>query len=163
MFMSSPNVLRPRPVVLVLLVAVASTTCGKGGPTAPGSAPPPPPNRGSVLVTIKPNPVPFSGVPVTDTPECATLKETWYYDQIFKETGGTSITFTARVDTFDGFVVNNFSGLNIQIQPLGSLTLHARWCSGNPIQHVAQSTFTGVDGNGSPVSLTTDQITLLAP
>jgi hypothetical protein len=113
-------------------------------------------------VSIHPNPVPYSGVPVTDTPECEKLPHTWYYDQVFVETGGTNVTFNARVDTFDGFVVNNFTGLDIQVQARGTLTLRARWCSANPINHVAQSTFSGVDGRGQTVNVTTAQIHLQA-
>jgi hypothetical protein len=149
-------------VVFLGLLAVISTMCSDS-PTGPGAAPPPPPNKGSVRVTIDPNPVPFSGQPVTDTPGCADLPNTWYYDQIFEETGGTGVTFTARIDSFDGFVVNNLTGLNITIQPLGTLTLHARWCSGNPTAHTALSTFSGVDDRGGAVNLTTPTIRLQKP
>ncbi len=146
-----------------LLAAFASAAC-KGSPTAPsGTAPPPPPNKGSVLVTINPNPVPFSGVPVTDTPDCADLPNTWYYEQVFVETAGTPVTFNARIDTFDRFVVNNLTGLRIAIPEKGPLTRRARGCSGNPIQHIAQSTFRGVDGTGQTVNITTPEIRLLAP
>jgi hypothetical protein len=149
-------------VVFLGLLAAISTMCSDS-PTGPGSAPPPPPNKGSVRLTIDPNPVPFSGQPVTDTPGCATLPNTWFYDQIFEETGGTGVTFTSRIDTFDGFVVNNLTGLKITIQPLGTLTLHARWCSGNPIAHTALSTFSGVDDRGGAVNVTTPTIRLQKP
>jgi hypothetical protein len=150
---------------LAVITAVVAANCAKGSsPTSPsGTAPPPPPDSGNVQVQINPNPVPFSGVPVTDTPDCATLKNTWYYDQIFTNTGATNVTFTARVDSFDGFVVNNFNGLQIAIPAAGTLTLHARWCSGNPTAHTALSTFSGVDDKGSAVNLTTPTIHLLKP
>jgi hypothetical protein len=114
-------------------------------------------------VSINPNPVPYSGQPVTDTPECADLEHTWFYDQIFEETGGTGVTFTARIDSFDGFVVNNLTGLTIVIPPLGTLTLHARWCSGNPIAHTDLTTFSGVDDRGGAVNVTTPTIRLQKP
>ena len=53
-------------------------------------------------MTISPNPVPFSGQPITDIATCATRPNTWFYDQILKETGGVAVTVTRRVDTFDG-------------------------------------------------------------
>jgi hypothetical protein len=153
---------RKWPVAAALLAAAVSATCSKASPTAPsGTAPPPPPNSGNVQVAIVPNPVPFSGVPVTDTPECANLPNTWYYDQVFDNTGGTGVTFNARIDTFDEFVVNNLSGLDISISANGTLTIHARWCSENRIAHVAQSTFSGVDSAGQTVTLTTPRIQLL--
>jgi len=164
MFMKSWNSQRLWSIAIALLVSLLSATCGKGSPTGPsGNAPPPPPNSGTVQLTVNPNPVPFSGVPVTDTPDCADLPNTWYYDQIFKEFGGNTVTFTSRVDEFDGFVVNNLTGLDITIPPLGSLTLRARWCSGNPTAHTALSTFSGVDSRGASVNVTTPTIHLLAP
>ncbi len=150
-------------VVFLGLLAVTSTMCADS-PTGPSSqAPPPPPNRGSVKLSINPNPVPFSGQPVTDEPGCADKSNTWFYDQVFEETAGTGVTFTARVDSFDGFVVNNFSGLTIVVPPLGTLTLHARWCSGNPTNHTALSTFSGVDDSGAAVNVTTPSIRLQKP
>lgn len=144
------------------LPAVISSACGKSL-TGPENGSEPPPDRGSVRVSINPNPVPYSGVPVTDTPDCANLPHTWYYDQIFEETAGVGVTLTARVDSFDGFVVNDLSGLGITIQPGGKLSLHARWCSGNPIDHTALSTFTGTDDRGGAVSITTPIIQLRKP
>jgi hypothetical protein len=153
---------RVRSVLFLGLLAVLSTMCSDS-PTGPSSNAEPPPNKGSVRLSIDPNPVPHSGVPVTDEPGCAELKNTWFYDQIFEETGGTGVTFTARIDSFDGFVVNNLTGLNIVIPPLGTLTLHARWCSGNPIAHTALSTFSGVDDRGDAVTVTTPTIRLQKP
>ncbi len=151
-------------VAWLCVPAVISSACSKLGLTGPSeNGSEPPPNRGSVIVSINPNPVPYSGVPVTDTPECSDLKHTWYYDQIFEETAGVGVTLTARVDSFDGFVVNDFSGLGITIQPRGKLTLHARWCSGNPTDHTALSTFTGTDDRGGAVSVTTPTIQLRKP
>jgi hypothetical protein len=118
---------------------------------------------GSVQVNINPNPVPFSGVPVTDDPGCATLKNTWYYDQVFTETGGNAVTITARTDYFDGFSVNIINGIAMDVPAKGSLTRKARWCSGNATNHTAQSTFTGVDSKGAPVVINTPVIKLMAP
>ena len=155
-------------VSVLCAVALVSANCSKNSsPTSPdsgGQAPGPqtPGGTNAVQVTINPNPVPFSGVPVTDTPDCATKKNTWYYDQVFTEMSGNGVTFTNRVDFFDGFAVNNF-GINYNIPARASSTLKARWCSGNATAHTAQSTFNGVDSKGAAVSLTTPVIRLMAP
>jgi hypothetical protein len=116
-----------------------------------------------VQVNINPNPVPFSGVPVTDTPDCATKKNTWYYDQVFQEMSGAKVTLSSRIDFFDGFSVNNVQGLNIGVPAKGTSTLKARWCSGNATTHTAQSTFSGVDEKGNAITVTTPIIKLMAP
>jgi hypothetical protein len=149
-------------VAWLCLPAVISPACGNSL-TGPSDGSPPPPNRGSIVVSINPDPVPYSGTPITDTPECSDLKHTWFYDQIFEETAGVGVTFTGRVDSFDGWVVNDLSGLSIVVPAKGTLTLHARWCSGNAIDHTARSTFTGVDERGGAVSVTTPTIQLRKP
>ena len=152
--------------VLVLSIAIVTmASCAKNSPTAPSGAAQSdlPKSTGSVQVTINPNPVPFSGQPVTDTPGCATLKNTWFYDQVFQEMSGGAVTLSSRIDFFDGFSVNNITGLSIAIPARGTSTLHARWCSGNPTTHTAQSTFSGVDDKGNAVTVTTPLIKLMAP
>jgi hypothetical protein len=72
----------------VFYVALAAVSCNEKSPTSaspidtpqtPQSPTNPVASAGSVQVVVDPNPVPFSGVPVTDSPGCATLKNTWYY------------------------------------------------------------------------------------
>jgi hypothetical protein len=148
-----------RLVVFLGLSAVVSTTCSNSM-TGPSNVPD---DRGSVSVSIHPNPVSYSGKPVTDTPDCADLPHTWYYDQIFTESAGVGVTLTSRVDFFDGFVVNDLKGLAIVIPANGTLTLGARWCSGHPIAHKALSTFSGTDDRGGRVNVTTPTINLQKP
>ena len=158
-------------LLLICGVALMCATCKDASPTAP-SAPTPttpagptlPPNTGSVKVEANPNPVPFSGQPVTDAgPGCNNVKNTWFYDQVFTESGGSEVKFTNRTDTFDGFVVNELSGLNIVVQANGTLTLHTRWCSGNPTDHTARSSFTGTDATGKIVTVTGPNVKLMKP
>lgn len=146
-----------------VLIGVLATSCSKNGsPTSPSGGDPQLPNAtGSVKVAINPNPVPFSGAPVTDTPGCATLPNTWYYDQVFTESSGTAVTLTSRIDFFDGFSVNDIQGISIDVPAKGSTTLKARWCSGNKTNHTAQSTFSGVDSRGNPVVVNTPIIKLM--
>ena len=148
---------------LLVVIAILVASCSKNGsPTSP-SDPSLPNATGSVRVNINPNPVPFSGVPVTDTPGCATLPNTWYYDQVFTESAGAAVTLTSRIDFFDGFSVNNIQGISIDIPAKGTTALKARWCSGNATGHTAQSTFSGVDSRGNAVVVNTPVIKLMAP
>jgi hypothetical protein len=106
----------------------------------------------TVQVAVNPNPVPFSGSPITDAPECAGYAFTWFYDTVLTETAGGNVTFTSRVDMFDGKVANNLTGLKIVLGPHDTVVLHTRWCSGASTTHAAQSNFGGVDGSGSAVT-----------
>src|ERR1700752_2672896 len=105
----------------LIVIAMLVASCSKNGsPTSPSGGDVELPNAtGSVRVSINPSPVPFSGVPVTDTPECAGKPNTWYYDQVFTESAGAAVTLTSRMDFFDGFTVNNIQGISIDIPPRG--------------------------------------------
>jgi hypothetical protein len=114
-------------------------------------------------VTINPNPVPFSGQPITNVSSCANSKNTWFYDQVLRETGGSTVTFTQRVDKFDGNTVNNLTGLSIVVQANSSTTLSSRWCSATATDHTAESTFTGTDASGNTVTATAGTVRLMKP
>ena len=105
--------------------------------------------------------MPFSGVPITDAIECANYAYTWFYDTVLEESAGGSVTFTSRVDLFDGKTANNITGLKIVLNPHDTVVLHTRWCSGASTAHSAQSIFGGIDGNGNAVTAT-GQIARLA-
>jgi len=160
--------IHPR-LLLMTAAALLSVSCGNdSSPTEPSSTPPPaanlPPSTGTVKVDVEPNPVPFSGQPVTDAGKgCEGVKNTWYYDQVLTESGGSEVTFRNRIDTFDGFTINELSGLNIVVQANGTLTLHTRWCSQTPKDHVARSSFTGTDASGKMVTVTGPNVNLMKP
>ena len=85
----------------------STNPAGTPTPTpAPTPTPSPSPSTGSgtgaVQVTVSPNPVPFSGQAITDIASCATRPNTWFYDQVLRETAGVAVTITRRVDSFDG-------------------------------------------------------------
>lgn len=156
------------PMVVVFIAALATATCGgKGSPTSPTPTNQPPqpatPGSAAVNVTITPNPVPYSGKPITDVPGCANLNNTWYYDQVLKEESGLEVRFTKRLDTFDGWPINDVSNLNIVIPANGSITLPTRWCSATSAEHNAHSTFTGTDAKGNTVVATGGVVRLLKP
>ena len=78
--------------------------------TQPGPAPTTPTtstSTGAVTVTINPNPVPHSGAAITDAAGCVGVRFTWFYDQVLQETGGSTVTFTNRIDLFDDRETNN--------------------------------------------------------
>lgn len=155
-------------LLLICAAALLTATCNESSPTGPSSttpAPTPtlPPSSGSVRVEVVPNPVPFSGQPITDAASCSGSKNTWFYEQVLTETGGSEVTFKSRIDTFDGFTVNELSGLNIVVPANGSITLRSRWCSATAQEHVARSSFTGTDASGKLVTLTGPNVRLMKP
>jgi hypothetical protein len=119
----------------------------------PAPTPAPGTGTGAVQVTIAPNPVAFSGQPFTDIPSCATRPNTWFYDQVLRETGGVAVTVTRRVDTFDG-AAGSATNPNLRIAANGSTTIRTRWCSVAATAHTAQTTFSGTDANGKAWSVT---------
>ena len=147
---------------LAIVAAALATACGSS-PTGPSEAGAPPgAAAASVTIAVNPDPVPFSGAPITDTPECANYVNTWFYQLVLQETAGNTVTFTQRIDNFDGKTANNITGLNIVIGPHGTLTLHTRWCSGAGTAHSAQSIFVGTS-KGATVSATSPSASLMAP
>lgn len=132
-------------------------------PTPAPRTPTPPPGSatGRAEVTINPNPVPFSGQPITDVASCRDRLNTWFYDQVLREVGGVAVTVTERVDSFDG-VVTSRSNPSLRIAANGSTTIRTRWCSSSPAAHTAQTTFTGTDANGRSWTIAGPTVRLLA-
>jgi hypothetical protein len=138
--------------------------------TQPGPAPTPTPTPtptpspvGAVTISINPNPVPHSGVPVADAAGCRNVPHTWYYDQVFQETGGSTVTFTQRIDLFDDRETNNISNLNVVVSANGSNSIRSRWCSSAKQAHSAQTRWIGTDAAGRSVSVLGPKVTLSAP
>lgn len=158
-------------VLLLGLAGLVHTGCGGGSPTAPAPTPPPatapqpPPvqGTGAIEITIVPNPVKYSGQPVTDDPACANRNNTWYYEQVIKEVGGADVVLTNRVDTFDGWPVYERSNLDIKVPAKGEITIKTRWCSASASEHNAHTTFSGKDSKGNPVQATGGVVRLLKP
>jgi hypothetical protein len=159
-------------VFLVAALMVSSGCSSSSNPAGPSEnaqpqtqTPPPSGNSnatGAVTVIVNPNPVPFSGKPITDIAGCAKRNNTWYYELKLEETGGSPVTFHSQIDAFDGFVVNNLSGLRINVPARGSVTLNPRWCSSTSAKHTAQHTFTGTDAKGTPITLQSQLVNLMA-
>src|SRR5687767_8585692 len=160
--------------VVFLLAAVISACNGSSNPAGPsgdtgapsGNNTPPSGSftgrSGSITVTVNPNPVPFDGKPITDVAGCARRNNTWYYELTLKESGGAPVTFNAQIDAFDGFVVNNLTGIKISVPANGEVKLNPRWCSSTSGKHSSQHTFSGTDSNGNAINLQTPLINLMA-
>ena len=140
----------PTPAPAPTPTATPATT-----PTATASGP------GSVAVAINPSPVPFSGQAITDVSSCANRPNTWFYDQVLRETGGVAVTVTERVDSFDGAVTSR-TNPGIRIGANGTTTIRTRWCSSLASAHTAQTSFSGTDANGRTWSVTGPTVRLLA-
>ena len=91
-------------------------------PPAPTPGPGNPPSNptGVVEITVTPNPVPHSGEAIADSAGCAGVRYTWFYEQVFRETGGSPVTFVQRIDSFDERETNNVSNLNIVVPANGT-------------------------------------------
>jgi hypothetical protein len=154
---------RASSLCFVCAAALAGATCSKSeSPTGPSSGPTPGGSPASVQVTVNPNPVPFSGAPITDAASCAGYENTWFYDQVLQEQGGGEVRFTSRVDMFDDKMANNLQGLSIVIPARGTQTIRTRWCSGAGTGHTAQTTFSGTDAQGNTVTVTGPVARLMA-
>jgi hypothetical protein len=157
--------------ICVAILASAACSNGTSTPTAPSTptpaptpAPAPAPvTTANVQITITPNPVAFSGQPITDAASCAGSKNTWFYEQNLKENGGAAVTLTSRTDKFDERVVNNTTNLNLAIPAMGATTIQSRWCSSQAVAHTAQSSFSGTDANGHTITVDGPLVNLKSP
>jgi hypothetical protein len=158
------------PLAFLMAAAFVSTSCGSSkAPTAPGptTTTTPPTNStpgvaGKLTVTVNPNPVPFSGKPITDVAGCNNRNNTWYYEQVLTESNGSTVTINSEIDMFDGFVVNNLTGLKLVVPAKGELKLSPRWCSSESKAHTAQSMFGAVDAAGNSISIEGPLVNLMA-
>jgi hypothetical protein len=107
--------------------------------------------------------VPHSGAPITDAAGCAGVAYTWFYDQVFTETGGSTVTFTNRIDLFDDRETNNISNLNVVVGARGTTSIRSRWCSSKKDAHSAQTRWTGRDAAGNTVTVLGPRVVLSAP
>jgi hypothetical protein len=167
-----PTLARPWALVFACAIALVASSCttdktpnGPDDPPAQQSTPNPTPPANntnataSVTLEVRPNPVPFSGAPITDAASCAGSSNTWFYDQTFTETAGVAVHFTARTDAFDGRVTNNGTA-DVSVPAKGTATIKSRWCSAASVSHTAKTTWTGTDANGHTIVATGGDVQL---
>ncbi|OFW15145.1 MAG: hypothetical protein A3F70_01465 [Acidobacteria bacterium RIFCSPLOWO2_12_FULL_67_14] len=102
--------------------------------------------------------MPWSDEPVSG----CSLPNTWRYDQILKNTGGSRITISDRADSFDGVQVSTRSGLGIVLDPGAEHSIRTQWCSANSTEHRAQTTFSGSDAGGARINVAGPVVRLMA-
>jgi hypothetical protein len=107
---------------------------------------------------VTPNPVPWSSQAI----DGCSLPNTWQYDQILSNSGGTRLTISDRADSFDGTEVSTRSGLGIVLAPGAQTSIRTRWCSANATEHRAQTRFMGTDDAGTPFNVTGPTVRLAA-
>lgn len=177
--MKSAAAFRTWSIAFMSLAALLAASCGSVEPSPTGPSPlsgvsepaptpapaptptpepaptpdPAPSGPGRLEVTINPNPVPWSGQPI-DASGCASVPNTWFYDQVLENTGGMTLTVNDRADSFNGREVLKRSNLGIVLEPGAETSIRTRWCSASAGPHTAQTNFSGQDANGNAVSLT---------
>lgn len=163
-----------RLIVAAIALVVAASACSDGTPTSPdpptaGGPPPPAPSPspapspvGAITVSVNPNPVPHSGARIPDAPGCANVQFTWFYDQVIRETGGSAVTLTNRIDLFDERETNN-RAVNIVIPANGSTTVPTRWCSSGRGEHSSQTRWIGTDASGRSINILGPRVVLARP
>jgi len=107
-------------------------------------------------IGINPNPVPISSQSI---PNCS-LPNTWTYQQVLSNDGGTEITISDRSDFFDGVMTGSRSGLGIVLRPGASQSITTQWCSANAIEHHTRTDFSGTDASNNRINVTGPTVTL---
>jgi len=144
--------------MIAVLGLVLAVGCGGSNSAVLGS-PERPFDKPILTVTVSPNPVPYSGQPI-DTAVCAGKPYTWFFNEVFTESGGilvklTSVTQHTGPNAGVPFpLVAPASNPNAYTVPAnGSLTIPWPTClldsTGTTIQH----TFAGTDFNNLPVTV----------
>jgi hypothetical protein len=108
-------------------------------------------------VQINPNPVPFNGQPV----DGCSSPNTWVYEQVLRNSGGTRLRLTQRVNYFDG-AERSRPNVDISIDPGQSTSVTTRWCSNTSAQHTARTDWMGADTAGRSINVTGPTVTLRA-
>ena len=106
---------------------------------------------------MTPNPVSWSDAPVSG---CGSDRPNhWFWDQILKNTGGTRITLTERVNYQDGTLFSR-SGDSITIEPGASFTRATSVCLATNTDHTFRTDWTGSDTAGNRIAATGPNVTL---
>ena len=111
-------------------------------------------------IRIDPDPVPYSGRPITDVSSCRILEHTWFYIQVIHNNTGRRVTFTERENFFDGRFTSK-NGSTINLEPNGTVRLDTKWCSGYGTFHYAQTRFKGRTEDGEQITLSGPWVRLM--
>jgi hypothetical protein len=123
---------------------------------------PTPPGGSSIIqIKIEPDPVRYSGRPITDVAGCRILAHTWFYTQIVHNTTGKEVTLNLRENFFDGRFTSKNEAL-INLERNGTARIETRWCSGYPTQHYAQTRYSGRTSDGEKITISGPWVVLHA-
>ena len=93
--------------------------------------------------------------------ECpADRQNKWKWDQILRNTGGTKITLTERVNYFDNAEVSRVGNFSIGIDPGTSFKYGTLWCSSVNNDHTFRTDWSGSDTSGNKIAATGPTVTL---
>jgi hypothetical protein len=124
---------------------------------SPSPSPSPAPSPGRLEISINPNPVPWSD---QSTSACGSDRPNrWFWDQILRNTGGTAITLTERVNYFNGDRVSTVSD-NTTIQPGAEFRRATIWCSALNEDHTFRTDYSGSDSSGNRIEVAGPTVTL---
>ena len=138
-----------------------ATTPGPSPSPAPAPGPTPTAGPGKLEVTVNPNPVPWSGQAIDGG--CAEVANTWFYNQVLKNTGGNTIVVSDRSDFFDNVERSKRSNLGINLAPGAETSIATRWCSSAAGNHSAQTNWGATDtGTGAVLTVNGPRVTLQA-
>jgi hypothetical protein len=105
--------------------------------------------------------VPWSGQPI-DGSGCTGVTNTWFYNQVLRNTGGKPITISDRTDYFNNREVSRRNGLGIVLAPGAETSITTRWCSASAGPHTSKTDFSGQDADGASVVFHGSTVTLQA-
>ena len=158
MAMKSVTAIRAYSLFLVCLAALLlAVACGSTSPTSPDPGPTPSPSPtptptpaptptptptptpsptptpASVSITATPNPV--GETPQAVIADCDSSRPyRWRWDQNVTNNGSSAVTFTQRINVFNGGTVSS-PGISVTVQPGQTHTHATNWCSANDGEH----------------------------
>lgn len=96
-------------------------------------------------ITITPNPVPETPAAIIAGCDSSTPYR-WRWDQVLENTGSGSVTFTQRVNFFDGTQVSAPT-FTLTLSPGEKHTQTTNWCSGVDTAHTFRTDWVSSSGD----------------
>lgn len=90
----------------------------------------------------------------------ADVPNRWAWAQNLANGGSESVTFTRRINYFDGSQVSNPT-FSLTLSPGEKYTHPTRWCSGQNIDHTFRTDWVGTTASGRSVTVTGPEVRLL--
>ena len=165
-------------LVICLATLALAAACGSTEPTttgpsevpspapapapspSPSPTPPPAPSGpGALEISINPNPVPWDSNAVSGCD--GTRPNRWHWDQVLRNTGGSRITLTERVNYLNGGEFSRVGGFTISIDPGQTHTQATAICSAVNDDQTFRTDWSGSDAGGTRIAVTGPNVRLL--